>query len=143
MSKKQLRSSCMCRYRFCFSARILHLFNFILKFYSLISIFFSPLIYSTIFVFVFFFLFETDAIDDGFDIQTKVSAASTQTQTVDAIESESIVLSCGRTKMTDDDVKWFFNGNSVFFFFVSLNDTGILRFILAFHPNIYTFDMPD
>lgn len=47
-----------------------------------------------------------DAIDDDeFRISGKVAV-----QTVEAIESESIVLSCGRTKMPANDVKWFFNG---------------------------------
>ncbi|XP_031627847.1 tyrosine-protein kinase-like otk [Contarinia nasturtii] len=47
------------------------------------------------------------AIDDGFDTGTKVVV-----QTVEAIESEYIVLSCGRTtkmSVNNNDVKWFFN----------------------------------
>lgn len=49
----------------------------------------------------------TDAIDDDeFSTRTPTIAA----ETVEAIENKSIVLSCGRTKMPDSDVKWFFNG---------------------------------
>lgn len=47
----------------------------------------------------------TDAIDDGFDRN-----ANADTQTVEAIESDSIVLPCGRTKMPNNSVKWLFNG---------------------------------
>lgn len=50
----------------------------------------------------------TDAIDD--DVDEFHISGMVAVKTVEAIESESIVLSCGRTKMPDDDVKWFFNG---------------------------------
>lgn len=57
-----------------------------------------------------FTLKHTDAIDDDeFSIRTMVAA-----EPVEAIENESIVLSCGRTKMPDTDVKWFFNGKYFF-----------------------------
>ncbi|XP_055311098.1 tyrosine-protein kinase-like otk isoform X2 [Sitodiplosis mosellana] len=48
------------------------------------------------------------AINDGL-VVAAAAPATNPTQTVDAVENESIVLSCGRTKMPDDDVKWFFN----------------------------------
>lgn len=51
----------------------------------------------------------TDAIDDDDDDEFHIST-NVVVKAVEAIESESIVLSCGRTKMPDDDVKWFFNG---------------------------------
>lgn len=65
------------------------------------------------------FFRKTDAIDDGFDIRTATTMTATTipTQTVEAAENESIVLSCGRTEMPHNDVKWFFNGNSFFFLF--------------------------
>lgn len=72
---------------------------------NILSLFFSPLFLAHSSCFNYPRRALTDAIDDGFDIGTKAAA-----QNIEAIESESIVLSCGQTKMPDNDVKWFFNG---------------------------------
>lgn len=58
----------------------------------------------------------TDAIDDD---EFSTRPATIAAETVEAIENKSIVLSCGRTKMPDGDVKWFFNGKYFFRMFFS------------------------